>query len=187
VSNTTGASLNGTGFSDNGIADVLRQQIAEPRKQPTFKPKPCEACGQTIENPGSGRTKYHEGCKPTGKRASASNGTQQSEQAAEAGKKAEKATAAPKRKRRAPARRAAAKAATPASTTLADRLSADCDQELQRLDGELERLEKGVEAMRDEQAKLQAELEKGIEAMREEQAKVQAERAEVERVQKALA
>lgn len=164
---TTTESLNGTGFSNNGIADALREQISAPRR---FKPKPCATCGELIEDPAGPRTKYHDGCKPTGRRASGNGKAQQSEQADEAGKKADEPAAAPKRKRRAPARRRAAKRtpATPAATTLAARLTADCDQELQRLNGELERLEKGIEAMREEKVKLTTE------------------RAQVARVQKAL-
>lgn len=163
---STTDSLNGTGFSNNGIADALREQLDEPRPSnghgQRFKAKPCATCGQTIENPSGPRTKYHDDCKPTG-RASGNGKAQQSEQAEQAGKKA----AAPKRKRRAPARRRPAARPTPAAT-LAARLTADCDQELQRLDGELDRLEKGIAAMREEQAKLNAD------------------RAQVARVQQAL-
>lgn len=148
----------GTGFSNNGVADAIREQIGEPRER-TFKPKVCDVCDQEF-TPNGPAQKRHAECKPQAKNG---NGKTATKAAAEAGK-GKGDTPARKRRRRAPARQP--RPAAP--TSLTARLTADCDQELQRLNGELERIEQGIQAMRDEQNKLKDE------------------RAKVERVQKAL-
>lgn len=155
ISPDEAGSVNGTGFATNGLADAIREQIGEPRER-TFKPKVCDVCDQEF-TPSGPAQKRHPACKKNGKTA-----TKAAAKAAGKGKTG----ATPARKRR----RAPAPPPTPAApTSLTVRLSTDCDQELQRLDGELDRIEQGIRAMRDEQNKLKDE------------------RAQVERVQKALA
>lgn len=142
--------VEGTGFKSNGHADALREQIDEPRR--TFKPKPCATCGELIENPTSGAQKYHDhdGCKPA--RAAAKTTTTKPAE----GTKGDQPGKATRRngKRNGKPRR---KPPTPAANGLLSKLSADCDQELARLDGELKRIEQGIKAMRDEQERVKAD------------------------------
>lgn len=144
--------VEGTGFKSNGVADAVRAQIGEPRR---FKPKPCAVCDQMIDEPRSGAQKYHDDCKP--KAGAQSNGNGNGAQAARKGTSASTRTRKPRgtsAKKRTRTNGNGRAAATPAPTGLLATLTAECDQELGRIDGELERIEKGIEAMRAEQNRL---------------------------------